>query len=190
MDDRLGEGHEVGDVFVAIVEVVGNFAGGGLEDKGTRGDGFSGIPDVGLEEGVSGATELLDAEVVVVDEALKGFLAILHRAHFDTAPHAVEGHRDHGATGLPADGAVFGIVDYRPNAGLGFDEGLVAVCVVLGDEVVDGGVLIEVVGGVGLTLGGGAVADVIVVARIHFVYRYNIHAYNLMNTDIFIIPQR
>ena len=59
-----------------------------------------------MEKGVVCATELLDAEVVVVDEALEGFLAILHRAHFDTSAHTVEGHRDHGVSGLPADGAV------------------------------------------------------------------------------------
>ena len=63
-----------------------------------------------MEEGVVCATELLDAEVVVVDEALKRFLAILHGAHFDAAAHAVKGHGDHGVAGLPTDGAVFGIV--------------------------------------------------------------------------------
>ena len=115
-----------------------------------------------MEEGVVGATELLDAEVVVVDEALEGFRAILHRAHFDAAPHAVEGHGDHGVTGLPTDGAVLGIVDDRPNARLGLDEGLIAIVVVLWREVIDGGVLVELVGGVGFTLGGRTVSDVIV----------------------------
>ena len=33
----------------------------------------------------------------------------------------------------------------------------------MGDEVIDGGVLIEVVGGVGFAFGGGAVSDVVVV---------------------------
>ena len=133
-----------------------------------------GVPDIGVEEGVVGATELLDAEVVVVDEALEGFRAILHRAHFDTAAHAVKGHGDHGVAGLPTDGAVFGIVDYRPNARLGLDEGLIShlahargrmysIVVVLGHEVIDGGVLIEIVGGVGLALGGGTVSDVVVI---------------------------
>ena len=115
-----------------------------------------------MEEGVVGTTKLLNAEVVVVDEALKRFYAILHCAHFDSAPHAVEGHGDHGVTGLPTDGAVFGIVNDRPNAGLGLDEGLVSIVVVLGREVVDGGVLVEVVGCVGLALGGRTVSDVIV----------------------------
>ena len=154
--------HEVGNVFVAVVEVVGERGGGGKEDEGAGGDGFRGIPDVGVEEGVVGATELLDAEVVVVDEALEGFRAILHRAHFDAAAHAVESHGDHGVAGLPTNGAVFGIVDYRPNALLGLDEGLIAIVVVLWREVIDGGVLVEVVGSVSLALGGGAVSDVVV----------------------------
>ena len=119
-----------------------------MENKGSRGDGLRGVPDIGVEEGVIGATELLDAEVVVVDETLEGFRAILHCAHFDAAAHTVEGHGDDRVAGLPADGAVFGIVDYRPNARLGLDEGLIAIGVVLGDEVVDGGVLIEIVGDV------------------------------------------
>ena len=157
-----GNGNEIRDVFVAIVEVVGSFAGGGEEDERAGGDGFRGIPDVGLEKGVVDATELLDAEVVVVDETLEGLFPILHRAHFNAATHAVKGHRDHGVAGLPADGAVFGIVDYRPNARLGLDEGLIAIGVVLGDEVVDGGVLVEVIGGVGLAFGGRAVSDVVV----------------------------
>ena len=49
--------------------------------------------------------------VGVVDEALEGFYAILHRAHFNAATHAVKSHRDHGVAGLPTDGAVFGIVN-------------------------------------------------------------------------------
>ena len=122
-----------------------------------------GIPNVGMEEGVVGTTKLLDAEVVVVDEALEGFCAILHRAHFDAAAHAVEGHGDHGVAGLPTDGAVFGIVDYRPNARLGLDEGLISIRIVLGHEVVDDCVLVEIVGRVGFTLGGGTIADIVVI---------------------------
>ena len=106
-----------------------------------------------------------DAEVVVVDETLKRFLVILHRAHFDSATHAVEGHGDDGIAGFPADGAVFGIVGYRPNAGLGLDEGLVSVSVILWREVVDGGILVEVVGGVGFAFGDGTVSDIIVGIR-------------------------
>ena len=121
----IGEGggagvvDEAGDVFVAVVEVVGGRGVGGKENQRARGDGFRWVPDIGVEEGVIGATELLDAEVVVVDEALKRFYAILHCAHLDSAAHAVKGHRDDGVAGLPADGAVFGIVGDRPNAGGG-----------------------------------------------------------------------
>ena len=64
-----------------------------------------------MEEGIFGASELLDAEVVVVDKALEGFFAILHRMHFNAAAHAVEGHGDDGVAGLPTDGAVFDVVD-------------------------------------------------------------------------------
>ena len=116
-----------------------------------------------MEEDVFCATELLDAEVVVVDEALESVGIGRLGAHFNAAAHAVEGHGDHGVAGLPADGAVFGIVQNRPNAGLGLDEGLVSIVVVLGREVVNRGVLIEIVGGVGLAFGGGAISDVVVV---------------------------
>ena len=155
--------HEVGDVFVAVVEIISNIVGGGEEDEGTGGDRFRGIPDVGVEESIICALELLDAEVVVVDKALERFYAILHRAHFNAATHAVEGHRDHSVAGLPADGAVFGIVGDRPNAGLGLDEGLISIVVVLGDEIINRGVLVEVVGRVSFAFGGGAISDVIVI---------------------------
>ena len=122
--------HEVGDVFVAVVEIVGNFAGCWEKDERACGDGFRGVPDIGVEEGVVGATELLDAEVVVVDEALKRFLAILHRAHFDTSAHTVKSHGDHGVAGLPPDGAVLGIVGNRPNTCLSLDEGLIAIVII------------------------------------------------------------
>ena len=110
-------------------------------------------------EGVVGATELLDTEIVVVDEALEEVGVGGLGAHLDSATHAVKGHRDHGVALRPTDGTVLCVVDNRPNAGLGLDEGLISVRVVLGREVVDGGVLIEVVGGVGLALGGRAVSD-------------------------------
>ena len=103
--------HEVGDVFVAVVEVVGGRGVGGKENQRARGDGFRWVPDIGVEEGVIGATELLDAEVVVVDEALEKVGISRLGAHFNAAAHAVEGHGDDGVAGLPADGAVFGIVN-------------------------------------------------------------------------------
>ena len=121
-----------------------------------------GIPNVGMEEGVVGTTKLLDAEVVVVDETLEGFCAILHCPHFDTAAHAVKNHRDDGVVLFPEDGAVFGVVGYLPNAGRSLDKGLVSVSVVLRHEVVNRRVLIEIVGSVGFTLGGRTVADVVV----------------------------
>ena len=165
MNGVSGDRDKVGDVFVAIVEVVGDFACGWLENKGARGDRLGWIPNIGLIEGVVCPVELLDAEVVVIDEALERFYAILHRAHFDTAAHAIKGHGDHGVTGLPADGAVFGIVGDRPHTGLGLDEGLVSVSVILWREVVDGGILVEVVGGVGFAFGDGTVSDIIVGIR-------------------------
>ena len=162
MENASVDIHEIGDVFVAVMEIVGEHTGGGKEDQWAGGDRFRGIPDVGLIEGVVGATKLLDAEVVVVDEALEKVGISRLGTHFNAAPHTVEGHGDHGVAGLPTDGAVFGIVDDRPNARLGFDEGLVSIVVVLGREVVDGGVLVEIVGRVGLTLGGGTIADVVI----------------------------
>ncbi len=57
--------HEVGDVFITIVEVVGEDAGRREEDERAGGDGFRGIPNVRVGEGVVGATELLEAETNV-----------------------------------------------------------------------------------------------------------------------------
>ena len=101
---------------------------------------------------------MLDAEVVVVDEALEKVGISRLGAHFNAAAHAVEGHGDHGVAGLPANGAILCIVDDRPNTGLGLDEGLVSIVVVLGREVVDGGVLVEVVSRVSFAFGGGTVS--------------------------------
>ena len=134
-----------------------------MEDQRACGDGLGGIPHIGVEEGVISATELLDTEIVVINEALEEVGVGGVGAHFDTAAHAVEGHGDHGVSGLPADGAVFGIVNDRPNARLGLDEGLIAIRVILGHKVVNRGVLVEIVGGVGLAFGGGTVSDVVVI---------------------------
>ena len=162
MDGRGRKGNKIGDVLVAVVEIVGVFAGGREKDERAGGDGFRGIPNIGLEEDIFGAPELLDTEVVVVGEALEKVGIGRLSAHFDTAAHAVEGHRDHGVAGFPADGSVFGIVDDRPDTGLGLDERLVAVGVVLRHETVNLRVLVEIIGGVGLALGDGAVSDVVV----------------------------
>lgn len=115
-----------------------------------------------MEEGVGRGAELLDAEVVVVDEALEEISVGGLGAHFDAAAYAVEGHGDNSITGLPTYGAVFCVVDNRPNPRLGLDEGLVSVSVILWREVVDGGVLVEVVGCVGFALGGGTVSNIVV----------------------------
>ena len=109
-----------------------------------------------MEEGIISATELLDTEIVVVDEALEEVGVGGLGAHLDSATHAVKGHRDHGVAGLPTDRTVLCVVDNRPNAGLGLDEDLISIRIVLGREVIDGGVLVETVGRVGLALGGGA----------------------------------
>ena len=158
MDGRGRKGNKIGDVLVAVVEIVGVFAGGREKDERAGGDGLGGVPDIGLVGRGVGAAELADAEEVLVDEALEEVEARGERAHGDAAAHTVEGHGDHGVAGLPTDGAVFGIVGDRPNAGLGLDESLISIVVVLGREVVDGGVLVEVVGGVGFTFGGRAVS--------------------------------
>ena len=162
VDDVFLDVHEVGDIFVAVVEVASNIVGGGEEDQRACGDRLCGIPHVGVEEGVVGAPELLDAEVIVVGEALEKVGIGRLSAHFDTAAHAVKGHGDHGVARLPANGAVFGVVDDRPNTCLGLDEGLIAIVVVLWREVIDGGVLVEIVGGVGLAFGCRAISDIVV----------------------------
>ena len=89
MDNASLNIHEVGDVFVTIVEVVGEDSRRRKEDEGSCGDRLGRIPNVGLEKGVFGATELLDAEEVFVKETLKRFCASLHRAHGDAAAKAV-----------------------------------------------------------------------------------------------------
>ena len=134
-----------------------------MENQWPGGDGFGGIPGVGVIEGVFCATELQDAKIVVVDEALEKVGIGRLGTHLDAATHTVEGHRDHGVARLPADRAVFCVVDNRPNAGLGLDEGLVSVSVILWREVVNGGILVEVVGGVGFAFGGGTVTNVVVI---------------------------
>ena len=100
-----------------------------MENKGSCGDGFRGVPDIGVEEGVVGATKLLNAEVAVVDEALEEVGVGGLGAHLDSATHTVEGHGDDRVALRPTDGTVLCVVDNRPNAGLGLDEGLVSVSV-------------------------------------------------------------
>ena len=150
--------HEVGDVFVTVVEVVGEYTGGWEENQRPGGDGLRGVPDVGLIRDVVDTAELLDAKEVFVEETLLKVGSRRNRAHGDATAQTIEDHRDFRVAGAPMDGAILGIVQNRPNARLGLDEGLVSVRVVLGHEVVNRRVLIEVVGGVGLALGGRAVS--------------------------------
>ena len=110
----------------------------------------------------SQATELLDAKEVFVDEALEEVGSGRGGAHFHAAAHAVEVHLNHRVAGLPANGAVLSIVAYPPDACGSLNEGLVSVGIVLGREVVNLGVLVEIVDDIGLALGGDAVADVVV----------------------------
>lgn len=110
MDNVAREGYEVGDIFVAVVEVASNIVGGGEEDQRAGGDGLRGVPDVRLEEGVVGATKLLNAEVAVVDEALEKVGISRLGAHFDAAAKAVKCHRDNRITPCPTDGTILGIV--------------------------------------------------------------------------------
>ena len=129
----------LGDVLVAVVGVEEVEAPVlGTHDEQARGDGFRGVPDKLGADGVAVVgIQPLDAEVVVVNEAeVRGNLPGARLLILHAAAKAVEGHRDDRVAELPADGAVFGIV----NDCLGLDEGLVAVRVVLGDEVVDGDV--------------------------------------------------
>ena len=67
----------------------------------------------------------MDAEEVVVNKAeVHGNLTGAHFAMVHAAAHAVEGHGDYCVAGLPADRTVFDVVQNRPNAALGLDEGL------------------------------------------------------------------
>ena len=158
------DGDDVGHILVAVVQEEGRALAVLSEAEGARGEGLRGIPNellVDVPRAVG--KELLDAEVAIVEEDGVGDLAVAFHLLVEGAPpHAVEGHRDHGVAGLPADGAVLSIVDDRPNARLGLDEGLIAIVVVLWREVIDLGVLVEIVGGVGLAFGGRAVSDVVV----------------------------
>ena len=166
--DAVLEGvvEDLGNVLVAVMSVKEiEVPILGTHDKRSCGDGLGGIPhELGADGVAVVGVQSLDAEEIVVDEAevrddLTGTcLSIVH-----TAAHTVEGHRDHDVAGLPTDGTVFGIVNDGPSAGLGLDEALISIVVVLWREVIDGGVLVEVVGRVGFAFGGGTIADIVVI---------------------------
>ena len=166
--DAVLEGvvEDLGDVLVAVVGVEEiEVPILGTHDERTRSDRLGGIPHKLCTDGVAvGGIQPLDTEKVVVDEAeVRGDLISTCLLVVHATAHAVESHGDYGVSLRPTDGAILGIVDDRPNARLGFDESLVSVRVVLGREVIDGDVLVEVVGGVGFAFGGRAVSDVVVV---------------------------
>ena len=160
-------GDDIGHILVAIVHQEGRGFTILPEGERARGDGLGGVPDellVDIPRLVG--EELLDAEVAVVEEDGVGELrGAIHLTVGDAATEAVKGHRDDLRPLRPTDWPVLGVVLHLPNAGCGLDGGLIAVAVVLGHEVVDGGVLVEVVGSVALALGGGAIADVVVSVR-------------------------
>ena len=95
---------EAGDVFVAVVEVVEGGTGGVAENEGTRGDGFGGIPDVGLIRDVVDTAELLNAKEVFVEETLLKVGSRRNRAHGDATAQTIEDHRDFRVAGAPMDG--------------------------------------------------------------------------------------
>ena len=159
---------EGGIVILVLVAVVGvkeiEAPVLGAHDERTRGDGLGGIPHELSSDGVAvGGIQPLDTEKVVIDKTeVRRDLIILRLLIVHAAAKAVKGHRDNRITPCPTNGAVFGIVGDRPHTGLGLDERLVAVGVVFRHEVVNGGILVEIIGGVGLAFGGRAVTDVIV----------------------------
>ena len=114
--DAVLEGvvEDLGDVLVAVVGVKEIEAPVlGAHDERTRGDGLGGIPHKLCTDGVAvGGVQSLDAEEIVVDEAfLLGHHVALAFPHPHAAAQTVKGHCDDRVAELPADGAVFGIVN-------------------------------------------------------------------------------
>ena len=166
--DAVLEGvvEDLGDVLVAVVGVEEiEVPILGTHDERTRSDRLGGIPHKLCTDGVAvGGIQPLDTEKVVVDEAeVRGNLPGARLVILHAAAKAVKGHRDDGVAGLPANGAVFGIVDDRPHACFGLDEGLVSVGIILWSEVINRGILVEIVGGVGFAFGDCAISDIIVI---------------------------
>ena len=150
---------DLGDVLVAVVgveEVETPILG--AHDERPCSNGLGGIPhELGTDGVAVVGIQPLDAEKVVVDKAeVHGNLTVSCLLIVHAAAHAVKCHRDNRITPRPTNGSVFGVVGNRPNPSGSFDQCLVAIRIVLGREVIDGGVLVETVGRVGLALGGGA----------------------------------
>ena len=105
---------DLGDVLVAVVGVEEVEAPVlGAHDERARGDGLGGIPHKFGADGVAvGGVQSLDAKEVVVNKAeVRGNLPGARLLILHAAAKAVEGHRDDRVAELPADGAVFGIVN-------------------------------------------------------------------------------
>ena len=134
------------------------------ETEGARGKGLRRIPnELFVDVPWAVGEELLDAEVAIVEEDGVGDLAVaFHLLVEDPPPHAVKAHGDDLVPLCPTDGAILGVVFHRPLARFREHRGLVTIGIEGRHEPIDGGVLVEVVGGVGLALGGGTIADVVV----------------------------
>ena len=125
-------------------------------------------------EGAADSIDGSNLQVAPVDVAQVARDAAAHSDFACVAPsHRVVGAFDYGVARVirEAHGAIFGVIDVRPDAGRGFHQRLVAVGIESGCErgflaYLNRGVLIEVVGrirGAFFALrGGGAVADVVV----------------------------
>ena len=114
--DAVLEGvvEDLGDILVAVVgvkEIEAPILG--AHDERARGDRLGGIPHKFGADGVAVVgIQPLDAEEVVVDKAeVRGNLPGARLLILHAAAKAVEGHRDDRVAELPADGAVFGIVN-------------------------------------------------------------------------------
>ena len=113
--DVIVDCDDLGDILVTVVRVVrGGIAA--MPRERTRRDGLRRIPDVGI------ASVVCNLQIAVIEEAL-GVLGM-------SAALAVVAHRDDGIALRPTHRTVLAIVGDAPEAGLGCDEGLVAVIVV------------------------------------------------------------
>ena len=161
------DGDDIGHILVAIVKEEGGSLSILTEAERTHSDRLCRGPNELLVDVPRTIGEkLLNAKIAVVEEdGVSELRGAIHLAVGDAAAETVKGHCDDLRPLRPTDRPVLGVVLHLPNAGCGLDGGLIAVEVVLGHEVVDGGVLIEVIGSVALPLGGGAIADVIIGVR-------------------------
>ena len=124
------------------------------------------------------AVAACDLQIAPVEEAVAGGDDAVFRHHLGgAAPHVVVGAGNGEVLSLFAEqhGAVLGVIGDIPDTRAGLDAGLVAVVIVGGREdivrlVLDGGVLVEGVGRVGVARGAllldEAVSDVVVVPSI------------------------